>query len=161
ELVLTHRQNVGAKGDERARATDESLVAVRPAAPDPTGALDVIQSSLLTGKPPRTTPIDHPRRPLTPAAHRIFEATRDGLVEALAALARRAGEIRDDLRVLVRAGDEEYVYFVEWRGRGVFLRASPIDVSAIIREVLLERMRTTVLTSATLTVDGKFDYLRA
>ena len=31
--------------------------------------------------------------------------------------------------------------FVEFRGRGIFLRASPIDVSAIVRELLLDRMR--------------------
>ena len=70
-------------------------------------------------------------------------------------LARRAGEIRDELRFLLRAGDPEFVYFVEFRGKGVFLRASPIDVSAIVRELLFDRMRTTVLTSATLTVDGE------
>ena len=42
----------------------------------------------------------------------------------------------------------------------VFLRAAPIDVSRIIREVLLDRMRATILTSATLSVDGSFDYVR-
>ena len=42
----------------------------------------------------------------------------------------------------------------------MFLRASPIDVSAIVRDLLLDRMRTTVLTSATLTVDGAFGYIR-
>jgi ATP-dependent DNA helicase DinG len=42
----------------------------------------------------------------------------------------------------------------------VFLRASPIDVSDIIREMLLDRMIATVLTSATLSVDGRFDYIR-
>jgi ATP-dependent DNA helicase DinG len=52
------------------------------------------------------------------------------------------------------------VYFVEFRSKGVFLRASPIDVSEIIRDLLLDRMRATVLTSATLTVDGAFDYVR-
>jgi ATP-dependent DNA helicase DinG len=52
------------------------------------------------------------------------------------------------------------VYFVEFRGKGIFFRASPIDVSTVIREVLLDPMRATVLTSATLTVDGTFDYLR-
>jgi ATP-dependent DNA helicase DinG len=46
------------------------------------------------------------------------------------------------------------------RGRGVFLRSSPIDVSDVIREMLLDRMTATVLTSATLTVDGRFDYVR-
>ncbi len=85
----------------------------------------------------------------------------DTVNESVAALARRAGELRDELRFLLRAGDEEYVYFVEFRGRGVFLRAAPIDVSTIVRELLLERMQTTVLTSATLTVDGGFDYIRS
>ena len=64
------------------------------------------------------------------------------------------------MRFLLRAGDADYVYFVEFRGRGIFLRAAPIDVSAIVRELLLDRMRTTVLTSATLTVDGTFEYIR-
>jgi ATP-dependent DNA helicase DinG len=52
------------------------------------------------------------------------------------------------------------VFFVEFRGKGIFLRACPIDVSTIVRELLFERMRTTVLTSATLTVDGGFEYIR-
>ncbi len=47
------------------------------------------------------------------------------------------------------------------RGRGVFLRASPIDVSAIVRDLLIDRMTGTVLTSATLTVDGSFEYVRS
>src|SRR5207253_475755 len=37
---------------------------------------------------------------------------------------------------------------------------APIDVSTIVRELLLDRVRATVLTSATLTVDGRFDYIR-
>jgi ATP-dependent DNA helicase DinG len=76
------------------------------------------------------------------------------------ALGRRAAELRDDLRFLLRADDPAFVYFLELRGRGVSLRAAPIDVSAIVREVLLDRMRVTVLTSATLSVDGSFDYVR-
>ena len=69
-------------------------------------------------------------------------------------------ELRDDLRFLLRADDPAFVYYLEARGRALFLRAAPIDVSAIVREVLLDRMRMTVLTSATLSVDGSFDYLR-
>jgi ATP-dependent DNA helicase DinG len=84
---------------------------------------------------------------------------RDASEEVLA-LGRRAAELRDDLRFLLRADDPAFVYYLETRGRGLFLRAAPIDVSAIVREVLLDRMRVTVLTSATLSVDGSFDYLR-
>jgi ATP-dependent DNA helicase DinG len=80
--------------------------------------------------------------------------------EDVLALGRRAGEVRNDLKFLLRADDPAYVYYLEVRGRGVFLRASPIDVSKIVRELLLDRMRTTVLTSATLTVDGGFEYVR-
>ena len=68
--------------------------------------------------------------------------------------------LRDELRFLLRAGDPAYVYFVEFRGKSVFLRASPIDVSEIVRDLLLDRVRGTVLTSATLTVDGAFDYVK-
>jgi ATP-dependent DNA helicase DinG len=60
----------------------------------------------------------------------------------------------------MRASDEAFVYFVETRGRTVHLRAAPIDVSRIVQETLLSRMRAVVLTSATLRVDARFDYLK-
>jgi ATP-dependent DNA helicase DinG len=84
----------------------------------------------------------------------------DGSNEDALAIARRAGEIRDQLQFLLSASDPAFVYFVEMRGRGVFLRAAPIDVAEIVREHLLDRMRTTVLTSATLAVAGSFEYVR-
>jgi ATP-dependent DNA helicase DinG len=52
----------------------------------------------------------------------------DDSPEALAALGRRGGELARDLRFLLRAADSGYVYYIESRGRGVFLPASPIDV---------------------------------
>jgi ATP-dependent DNA helicase DinG len=82
------------------------------------------------------------------------------LPEDVLALGRRAAELRDDLRFLLRADDPKFVYFLEARGRGMFLRAAPIDVSDIVRELLIDRMQATVLTSATLTVDGSFEYVR-
>ncbi len=80
--------------------------------------------------------------------------------EDAATLARRAVELRDHLRFLLEASDPGFVYFLETRNRGVFLRAAPIDVSALIREMLFDRMRATVMTSATLTVEGSFDYVK-
>jgi ATP-dependent DNA helicase DinG len=81
--------------------------------------------------------------------------------EAVASLARRARELREDLTFLIRASDTDFVYYVESRGRGLFLRASPIDVSRVAKEVLFDRMRATVLTSATLAVDGSFEYVKS
>jgi ATP-dependent DNA helicase DinG len=81
--------------------------------------------------------------------------------ETLAALQRRAGELRSDLRFLMRADDPDFVFYVETRGKGgFFLRASPIDVSRIVRESLFDRHRSVVLTSATLAVDGSFSYVK-
>ena len=82
------------------------------------------------------------------------------LNEDAATLARRAAELRDHLRFLLEAADPGFVYFLETRNRGVFLRAAPIDVSALMREMLFDRMRATVMTSATLTVEGSFDYVK-
>ncbi|HXG56752.1 MAG TPA: ATP-dependent DNA helicase [Vicinamibacterales bacterium] len=80
--------------------------------------------------------------------------------EDVVALGRRAAELRDNIGFLLRADDPGYVYYLEVRGRGTFLRAAPIDVSDIISELLLDRMKAIVLTSATLAVDGSFDYVK-
>jgi ATP-dependent DNA helicase DinG len=87
-------------------------------------------------------------------------ALTDKPPEDILALARRAADVRNNIDFLLRADDPTYVYFLEMRGRGVFLRAAPIDVSDIIRELLLDEMNATVLTSATLSVDGTFDYVK-
>jgi ATP-dependent DNA helicase DinG len=80
--------------------------------------------------------------------------------EDAATLGRRTAELRTNLTFLLEAADPAFVYFLETRNRGVFLRAAPIDVSRIIREMLVDRMRATVMTSATLTVEGSFDYVK-
>ena len=80
--------------------------------------------------------------------------------ELASSIQRRASELRSDLRFLMRADDPEFVYYVETRGRGLFLRASPIDVSRTVRDALFNRFRSVVLTSATLAVDGAFSYVK-
>jgi ATP-dependent DNA helicase DinG len=93
-------------------------------------------------------------------AYEAVIALAKNVSEDVLALARRAADLRKDVEFLTRADDSGYVYYLEVRGRGAYLRASPIDVSDIIRELLFDRMDTTVLTSATLTVEGSFDYVR-
>jgi len=142
ELAFAHRSNDRVRGEERVRATDQSLAHTREVAAYMAGSLDLLEGGLALLAPSRS-PDDEPSAP-----------------SDVVALSRRAGEIRDELRFLLRAGDPAYVYFVEFRGKSVFLRASPIDVSEIVRDLLLDRVRGTVLTSATLTVDGAFDYVK-
>jgi ATP-dependent DNA helicase DinG len=80
--------------------------------------------------------------------------------EPLSALAPRATALAADVAFILGPEDEGHVSFVERRGRGVLLRATPIDVSARLREALFENVRAAVLTSATLSVDQRFTYLR-
>ncbi|MDE3169926.1 MAG: ATP-dependent DNA helicase, partial [Acidobacteriota bacterium] len=75
-------------------------------------------------------------------------------------LARRAAEVRRELSFLLESEEKSYVYWYERRGRGVFLAATPVDVSDILREKLFEQFDTVILTSATLAVEGRFDYLK-
>jgi ATP-dependent DNA helicase DinG len=80
--------------------------------------------------------------------------------EELAALARRGAELRGEISFLLESEEKNYVYWYERRGKGVFLAATPIDVSGMLRERVFEALDTVVLTSATLAVGGRFDYLK-
>ena len=73
---------------------------------------------------------------------------------------RRLREVRFDLEFIVAGDDQRYVYWTERRGRGLFLRASPIDVSTLLQDKLFERVETVVLTSATLASAGNFGFIR-
>ena len=78
--------------------------------------------------------------------------------EEIGPLFRRAQELDEGLRFLMEEDDERYVYWLEKRGRGCFLQATPIDVSTVVAERLFNRVETAVLTSATLAVSGGFDF---
>ena len=138
------RHGGGAGPDARVRYTSESLAEHFENGMALAGALDGLEATLALAQPPAGA------------------ADTSGAVtnEAVVSLQRRAGELRDDLRFLMRAADPDFVYYIETRGRSLLLRASPIDVSRIVRDVLFERMRAVVLTSATLAVDGTFEYVK-
>lgn len=106
--------------------------------------------------------------------------------EEAPALIRRVKELAVQLSFIMESEDRNTVFWIERRGAGrsrnsaasrqadrsirsqtatasrqhVFLQATPIDVSAILRSVLFERFDSVVLTSATLAVGGGFDYVR-
>jgi ATP-dependent DNA helicase DinG len=53
------------------------------------------------------------------------------------------------------------VYWFDVRGRGVFLWASPIRVSSILADRLFAKVDAAILTSATLSTGGDFNFIRA
>ncbi len=92
-----------------------------------------------------------------------METTLDALKEQspeIENLTRRVRQLRFDLQFIVAGDEKQFVYWLERRGRGAFLRASPIDVSGLLQDKLFDRVETVVLTSATLASAGKFDFVR-
>src|SRR4051812_7844670 len=80
--------------------------------------------------------------------------------EEVVPLFRRASELSMGLRFLMEEDDERYVYWMEKRGRGVFLQSTPIEVADIVAERLFTQVETVVLTSATLAVEGGFEFVQ-
>ena len=81
--------------------------------------------------------------------------------EPVAQLARRADQLRDDIAIIADGGGGGRVCYTQARGRSVSLGASPIDIAAILRDRLFHRGVGVVMTSATLTADGTFAFVRS
>ena len=134
------------RGDDRLRLAPEWFAEHVQTGLDLAGALDGLQAALALVA----------SAPADPAEAR--PGNRPG--EDVATVARRAGELAAELRFVLAASDSGYVYFLEVRGRTVQLRASPIDVSRIVRDLVAGQRRATLITSATLSVDGGFAYIK-
>jgi len=91
-------------------------------------------------------------------------------------LIHRCEELRFALQFVMESQDRNTVFWLERRSYGdaaaggrrkdrsggnVFLTATPIDVSQLLRQALFENLNTAVLTSATLAVSGTFEYIAA
>ncbi|HEY8040419.1 MAG TPA: ATP-dependent DNA helicase, partial [Polyangiaceae bacterium] len=88
--------------------------------------------------------------------------------ESLQMVARRAGDLREDLRGILagaRASDDgelgDLVRWIDVRSRSVSLGASPVDVGATLRRRLFDRVPSVVCTSATLATGGGFHFAKA
>lgn len=92
-----------------------------------------------------------------------LEKALEGFAEEMPeaeSLLRKTRQTRFDLDFVVTQSEKNYVYWIERRGRGIFLRASPVDVSELLREKLFEKVETCILTSATLSAGGSFNFVR-
>ncbi len=92
-----------------------------------------------------------------------LETTLDALKEKtpeVENVVRRIRQLRFELQFIVTGTDKKYVYWFERRGRGLFMRASPIDVSGLLEDKLFGQVETVVLTSATLSSAGNFTFIR-
>jgi ATP-dependent DNA helicase DinG len=81
--------------------------------------------------------------------------------DSVEALARRTLELENDLSEILESDSNEHVYWCEIRGRGVFLWASPINIAEIMKERLFSRVDSAILTSATLSTGGNFQFAKS
>ena len=79
-------------------------------------------------------------------------------VEDTLPLVRRGKLFQEALRFWTEGGDSTFVYWTDRRGRSLHLQATPVDVAATLRSRLMDRDNPVILTSATLTVAGNFEY---
>ncbi len=110
----------------------------------------------------RPTPLGEAYQALDEALARL-ETEVDVYTEQLPeaeSVVKRIRQTRFDLAFIVKQADGNFVYWLERRGRGVFLQASPVDVSTLLQEKLFDKVETCVLTSATLSTNGSFNFIR-
>ncbi len=102
-------------------------------------------------------------------------------IDEAPSLRKRVARLRSELEFLLESNSSNMVYWLERRAVGsappdrsssaarggfrsqtrtTFLQATPIDVSALLSELVFETIPTVVLTSATLTVQGGFEHMR-
>jgi ATP-dependent DNA helicase DinG len=81
--------------------------------------------------------------------------------EGVLACAQRTKVLAVEVEFVAAANRPGYVHWIERRGRGVFLHASPIDVAEELRERLFGQGRPCILTSATLSTGRTFDFIRS
>ncbi len=97
--------------------------------------------------------------PLKSRARTLRLVLRVLLADVDEAVAREAYE-HPVLSLLLEDNRGNFVYWLEKRGKGVYLQATPIQVDSILHETLFDGGGSVVLASATLAVDGSFEYVR-
>ena len=80
--------------------------------------------------------------------------------EGIISCAQRAAVLAAEVEFVTAADNPGYVYWVERRGRGIFIQASPIDVAEELQERLFCHDRPLILTSATLSTGRTFEFIK-
>lgn len=166
ELVSDAEKAVRAAGDDPEfdrKELEKALKAVRSSSdairgffqqrPE-RGTLDQEARRFLLEQPSTTL-----RRELNRVQERCgLDNVEDPLLQGFAA---RAGSMAQALEVILESDDPDWLAWYERRKTGVQLHASPLDVSGPLQDHLYGKLETLVLTSATLSTNGDFRYIRS
>ncbi len=86
----------------------------------------------------------------------------EDIISDLSSLYRRMTEAEANVSAMISKPSAEQVYWIEIRpaGNHLSLNAAPLRVGPLIEKVLWHEKASVILTSATLTAHGEFQYLR-
>ncbi len=122
-------------------------------APEERGRVDGETLSLIRNGPARDI-----RRHLTDLSRLPFMKKTENLEWPL--LLERAGDLEHRMEEVVSRKDATWLNWYERRKRSLVLHASPLDVSGSMNRLLYEKVHSVTLTSATLSTNNRFDYIR-
>ncbi len=76
---------------------------------------------------------------------------------------RRVQEVFDNIEALVFDPQPDRIYWAEVRSnrRGLTLQAAPLHIGPLMQEYIWHQKQSVIMTSATLTAAGEFDYMRS
>jgi len=94
------------------------------------------------------------------AGDELDVADAQGYANELQGLADSLQEMASAIEIIVAQEDRGYVYWADVERGDVELHAAPIDVGPLLADGILSEMKTVVLTSATLTVEGDAGFFR-
>jgi ATP-dependent DNA helicase DinG len=84
----------------------------------------------------------------------------DDRLEPVLQIGRRAEQIRNQVALIASGGPGDHVCWTLARGRSLSIGSSPAEVGQMLGEKLFLHGGATVLTSATLSTSGSFDYMK-
>ncbi len=84
----------------------------------------------------------------------------DGSEGEVEVFLERCKGIEGDISFISAMENSAFVYWYERGKRSVSIKASPVDVSSVLTENLFNSGKTIVLTSATMTVENRFDFIK-
>lgn len=86
----------------------------------------------------------------------------DDFKQELNSLLQKCGGYHSELFDFINMERRQHVYWVEKRGErdNIILNAAPLNIHTLLQDLMFSKDFPVILTSATLSVDGKLDYYR-
>ncbi len=92
---------------------------------------------------------------------KIVQHLQDRAFEMLQSYGVRAQELNALLEMVLEPKDTDWLTWYEQRKTGITIHSSPLDISERLRSLLYGQVETVIFTSATLSTNGTFDYIKS